>query len=121
LPHDLSSARLARRHVEQFAAEQHLNGTTHVLTIITSELVSNAVLHGAAPVAMSLCHEFDEITVEVSDGDAAVNAVRSPAPHERSIGGHGLLIVASLADRWGIRPARTGKTVWATVQHRAHA
>jgi hypothetical protein len=40
LPHDLSSAVLARRHVEQFAAEQHLNRTTHVLTIIASSAAS---------------------------------------------------------------------------------
>jgi anti-sigma regulatory factor (Ser/Thr protein kinase) len=100
--------------------EQNVDGTVTTLAIIVSELVSNAVLHGAEPVELTLRSELDEITLEVADGDPAVNDVRSPAVNERTIGGKGLLIVASLADRWGIRPSPPGKTVWATV-HRALA
>ena len=116
LPYDVTSAAVARRQVERFAEEQNLDGTTEALMIIASELVSNAVLHGAEPVELTLCLELDEVTVEVSDGDPAVNNVRSPDTNERATGGRGLAVVAALSRRWGTRPSRNGKTVWAIVQ-----
>ena len=115
LPYDLTSAAVARRQVEQFAREQNLDGTTEPLVIIASELTSNAVLHGAKPVVLTLRQERDEITVEVSDGDPAVNNVRTPAANQCAAGGKGLVVIASLADRWGVRRSHAGKTVWATV------
>ena len=115
LPYDRGSAALARRHVARFATDQDLDRTTNVLALITSELVANAVLHGAEPIELTLRDELDIVTLEVFDGDPAVNNVRSPAASDHAVGGKGLLIVASLADRWGVRPSYTGKTVWATV------
>ena len=120
LPHHLSSASLARRHVEQFAADQMLDDKTKALAIIATELVTNAVLHGAEPVKLRLRRERDAVTIEVTDGDRQVDRVRIPAAHERTAGGKGLLLVESLADRWGARLAQTGKTVWATM-NTAHA
>jgi anti-sigma regulatory factor (Ser/Thr protein kinase) len=115
LPYDPRSAARARRHVERFVAEQSLDGTTNALVLITSELVSNAVLHGSEPVELTLRREGSGVTVEVSDGDPAVDNVRSPAANDRMHGGIGLFLIAALADGWGIRPSRAGKTVWATV------
>jgi anti-sigma regulatory factor (Ser/Thr protein kinase) len=120
LPHDVSSATLARRHVEEFAADQMLDDKTKALAIIATELVTNAVRHGAQPVELRLRCERDAVTVEVTDGDRRVDRVRIPAAHERTAGGQGLFLVASLADRWGARLAQTGKTVWATI-NTAHA
>jgi anti-sigma regulatory factor (Ser/Thr protein kinase) len=50
LPHEATSPQLARRLVERFAAERSLDGATAVLSVIASELVTNAIVHGAAPV-----------------------------------------------------------------------
>jgi hypothetical protein len=56
-----------------------------------------------------------------------VSDASSTAPHLRRArlsdeGGRGLLIVAQLAQRWGSRHTRVGKTIWAeppltTAQH----
>jgi hypothetical protein len=51
------------------------------------------------------------LSCEVSDGS-------SSAPHLRRAdrfdeGGRGLLLVAQLAEGWGSRYTRTGKTIWA--------
>lgn len=116
LPHDRTSASLARRYIERFAAEEMLNHQTAVLAAtVAAELVTNAVSHGAQPIELTLRSEPGEITIEVADGDPAVANVRSPAAHERTVGGKGLIIVASLADRWGTKRSEPGKTVLATI------
>jgi anti-sigma regulatory factor (Ser/Thr protein kinase) len=120
LPFDMMSGFRARRHVEVFAAQELLEHETDAMTIIVSELVANAVLHGGRPVALTLRNEHDEVTVEVADGDPRIANVRTRQPDQLGVGGHGLRIVASLADRWGTRPSQFGKTVWATIAT-AHA
>ena len=116
LPYDAHSGFTARRYVETFAAEEKLEDDTVAMSIIVSELVTNAVVHGKGPVELTLRHERGEVTVEVADGDARPATVRVPDIDEHSIGGKGLRIVASLADRWGTRLSHRGKTVWAAVR-----
>ena len=120
MPHDAMSPSLARRCVEQFATEQMFHGTTTSLAIVVSELVSNAVLHGAEPVELTLLFHEGEVTIEVADGGPQINTELLRAGDPPGMGGRGLHIVASLSDRWGTRRTQTGKTVWATLSS-AHA
>ena len=116
LPYDVKGAFLARRCVEQFAAEQKLDGAAGDLCVIASELVTNAILHGAEPVELTLHFQDGEVTIEVADGDPRIDNVQLRAVDQTAPGGRGLRVVASLADRWGTRPSLSGKTVWATTQ-----
>jgi hypothetical protein len=55
-----------------------------------------------------------------------VSDAGSTTPHLRRArafdeGGRGLLLVAQLAERWGTRHARQGKTVWAELGQEQHA
>ncbi|SNX66264.1 PAS domain S-box-containing protein [Streptomyces sp. TLI_55] len=80
--------------------------------LIVSELVTNAIRYGSAPIELRLLRG-DTLVCEVSDGN-------STAPHLRRArtfdeGGRGLLLVAQLADRWGSRQTPTGKTIWAEL------
>ncbi len=87
-PYNVTSASLARRYVEQFAAEEMVDYPTAALAAtVATELVTNAVLHGAQPVELTLRREGDEVTIEVADGDPAVAKVRTPAARERTLGG----------------------------------
>jgi anti-sigma regulatory factor (Ser/Thr protein kinase) len=113
LPYDVKSAFLARRFVERFIAERTLDARSGVLCLIASELVTNAILHGAEPVELSLHCQDGEVTIEVADGDPRVDNILR-AIDQTDPGGRGLRVVASLADRWGTRPLQSGKTVWAT-------
>jgi anti-sigma regulatory factor (Ser/Thr protein kinase) len=117
LPYELKSARVARYIVEAFVAEQKLDRSTHHACVIASELVTNAVLYGAEPIALTVrCHDGD-LTVEVADGDAGgIDNVRLRAVDQRTSGGRGLRIVAALADSWGTRKLKSGKAVWATTR-----
>ncbi|WP_405771765.1 SpoIIE family protein phosphatase [Actinacidiphila glaucinigra] len=80
--------------------------------LVVSELVTNAIRYGRPPVVLRLIHE-SELICEVTDAS-------STAPHLRRArlfdeGGRGLFIVAQLAQRWGTRHTRTGKTIWAEL------
>ena len=88
-----------------------------VAVLLTSELVTNAIRHGAAPVRLSagLLHlavlrvEVHDSTVPSDDPDDL--AVRHAADDDE--GGRGLQLVDVLADTWGWRPAEAGgKRVW---------
>ena len=89
--------------------------------LLTSELVTNAVLHAAtdvprpsAEIVLSIHRTHDLLRVEVRDHDARpVPRVRFLAPLASQTG-RGLDVVALLASAWGsIRvPAGEGKVVW---------
>jgi anti-sigma regulatory factor (Ser/Thr protein kinase) len=115
LAYDLKSPSFARRFVEECAAPLWVDGMATVASMVASELVSNAVAHGAAPIELALQYDEDEVTVEVTDGDARTNDVHLRAFDHQGTGGYGLRIVALLADRWGTSPLPSGKTVWATI------
>jgi anti-sigma regulatory factor (Ser/Thr protein kinase) len=80
---------------------------------LTSELVTNAVLHAAAsaPVDYEIQLQVSRIAsgvrVEVSDGNPNMPHLRPPGN-----GGRGMHIVDAVAHTWGTFSNGTGKTVW---------
>jgi anti-sigma regulatory factor (Ser/Thr protein kinase) len=81
--------------------------------VVISELVENVTRHTHGGGELRLTRRDEVIVVEVHDGDAA--PPRLLPPDDRRIGGRGLLVVAGMARRWGVRPDGTGKTVWAEI------
>ena len=78
--------------------------------LIVSELVGNVVLHVGGDVQLSVDVRPDEVMIEVSDGSPL-------SPHLRvfsrtSSTGRGMRLVHSLSAEHGVRPWRTGKTIW---------
>jgi|GEM_PF-1735489 len=120
-------ARLARRLVSLRLNDWGHPYTTPVnetLTLITAELTANAVRHGHVPgrdfhVQLTLAEDI--VRIEVTDTRAEKQPPAStPATDSLSESGRGLLLVAALADDWGVspRPAAPGKTVWAQMHVR---
>ncbi|MFG3205814.1 ATP-binding protein [Streptomyces sp. NPDC048192] len=118
-------ARLARRLVSHRLNDWGHPYTTPVnetLTLITAELSANAVRHGHVPgrdfhVQLTLVE--DTFRIEVTDTRAEKQPSPTPAsPDPLSESGRGLLLVAALADDWGVtpRPAAPGKTLWAQLR-----
>lgn len=74
------------------------------LTLLTSELVTNAVIHsglGAGEtVGLRLTTYEDRIRIEVTDGGTGFEVGALP-PRPRDFGGHGLVVVEGLSSRWG--------------------
>jgi anti-sigma regulatory factor (Ser/Thr protein kinase) len=106
---DVKEAHHARAAVERrFAC---LGPAMGAAKIVVSELVTNAVLHGDAPIHLTAAVHHDTVRFEVYDARPDVGP---PSSESR-----GLMLVARLAERWGMQPAVPGKVVWAEVS-RAH-
>ncbi|MET7898789.1 SpoIIE family protein phosphatase [Streptomyces mirabilis] len=78
--------------------------------LIVSELVTNAIRYGAAPIGLRLIHQ-DKLICEVSDGIS--NSPRLRHARIMDEGGRGLFLVAQLTERWGVRYTDPGKIIWA--------
>ncbi len=84
--------------------------------LLTSELVSNAVIHSSSrcpggTVRLMITQMAGGIRIEVTDdgSDLCAPAVRGDV---YASDGHGLFLVQSLADQWGYLRDQTGTTVW---------
>ncbi|ARP74404.1 ATP-binding protein [Streptomyces pluripotens] len=117
-PMTARSVRLARLHVRRHLTLWNWTGDIEDAVLVTSELVTNAVLHGRAP-----GHELWLRLAELEDGGLLVDVSDPvpafPEPGGRKVGGEsgrGLLLVGRLAEEldWFLR-AEVGKTVRARL------
>ncbi len=82
------------------------------ITLVISELVTNAVVYGRPPVGLSLRHSGRSVTIECHDGGAYMpRRLHATADDEH---GRGLELVGLLATTWGTRRLERGKAVWCT-------
>jgi anti-sigma regulatory factor (Ser/Thr protein kinase) len=77
--------------------------------LLTSELVTNAVIHAATPLTLDVTVGPALLHVLVGDGDQRLPV---PSVTRGPQGGYGLQIVEELADAWGTTPSAAGKSVW---------
>lgn len=101
----------ARRLVREVLTSSGQAPLVESAELIVSELVGNVVLHvgGSVELAVTVV-SADEVVLEVSDGSPL-------SPHLRvfsrtSSTGRGMRLVHSLSAEHGVRPWRTGKTIW---------
>jgi DNA-binding NarL/FixJ family response regulator len=110
------SARAARRFVSQVLTgwDDDEGDLTDTVTLLVSELVTNAVVHAGSDVEVMVRLTSTAARIEVTDTSPESIRPRNAAADESS--GRGLALVGSLARRWGVRPASGGgKTVWFEV------
>ena len=90
--------------------------TREDLLLVVSELVTNAVIHGAEPIRVTMVRSRGRVRVEVTDGAAGASPHGNPRPPTNAETGRGLSVVTRLAVAWGWRASPgTGKTVWAEL------
>jgi anti-sigma regulatory factor (Ser/Thr protein kinase) len=99
-PEAVPAARHAFREMDELDTP-----TRQVVELLVSELVTNAVRHGASDPHESIlvrAHRTDgAVRVEVCDEGDGFDQ-RGEAPEEMQPGGRGLLLVDRLASRWGV-------------------
>jgi serine phosphatase RsbU (regulator of sigma subunit)/PAS domain-containing protein/anti-sigma regulatory factor (Ser/Thr protein kinase) len=110
VPTDPAAVADVRSSVTRRLAEWGLDELAFTTELILSELVTNAIRYGGAPIRVRVLRDR-ALICEVFDGS-------STAPHLRYAGmtdegGRGLFLVAQLAERWGTRYLPTGKVIWA--------
>lgn len=95
------------------AADGH--GLIDDAVLLTSELVTNAVVHAGTRVRITCRLVEDGIEVIVSDGHPAGTVPEPPlgghVPADRT-SGRGLLLPSALASAWGITYGHSAKAVW---------
>ena len=83
---------------------------TDTARLLTSELVTNAVIHGRSAVTLSVRLTQRLLRVEVSDDNS--RHPRLEDYDKDALDGRGLHIVDYLAHDWGVTDHQLGKTVW---------
>lgn len=115
LPADTSAALKARAFVRACSDDVVPDPEVlDTLTLLTSEVVTNAVLHGGGPIELRFTPQDNGgARVEVEDGSPALPQPRQYEADATT--GRGLGMVAALASAWGVTNGVGGKTVWFEV------
>jgi anti-sigma regulatory factor (Ser/Thr protein kinase) len=113
VPVDLAAVDGVRTQVVELAADWGFVELDD-LEVVTSELVTNAIVHTRTPPVVEVRLVGGEcVEVAVSDADPEPPVKR--IPYEQHTRGLGLHIVDALCEDWGVRPSATGKVVWARL------
>lgn len=112
LPADARAPGLARAFLRAAACEAHHARVVDEAELLVSELVTNAVLHGAPPITMRVeCDGSNGLRVSVTDNNPDPAQVRQAGPADES--GRGMRLVDVISDAWGVEPRTdVGKDVW---------
>lgn len=108
---DLRAVPEARRALRDLLTHWGRPGRSEIAELLTSELVTNALIHTDRDAVLTATVSQRGLRVEVRDFVG-----RRPRPREPEAGedthGRGLILVESLADAWGVRAHGVGKAVW---------
>ncbi len=106
---------LARAAIAGFFEERDVGvDALATLTLLVSELVSNAVIHSDAPPSSAIvlrARPLDDGSVRVEVTDQGSGFTPVPRDPERHRGGYGLYLVEKQATRWGV-DKEDGVRVW---------
>ncbi|MFF8915949.1 ATP-binding protein [Streptomyces sp. NPDC015032] len=111
------SVSLSRRRTARLVREWGYPDLAGDAALLVSELATNALLHGAIRGRLFRVHlTLTSTTLRIAVSDPRGERL----PGLRAAGddecyGRGLLIVARIADHWGVEPRTVGKTVFAEL------
>jgi hypothetical protein len=110
LPPAPRSVPTARRVVAQLLTAWAAEAYSDDAALLVSELVTHVVRHVPGDAAMTVEVHLtpSALQVAVVDGCTTLADVRPPTAQ----GGHGLWLIAAVADRWGSEKHVRGKRVW---------
>lgn len=110
LPAELDSAARARAFLRDRLPSWKLDHLMDTAMLLTTELVTNAVVHARSPVHLAVGMSPARLRVEVADNGTGALAMREPTFTDP--GGRGLLLIEALSTAWGTSSAEAGKLVW---------
>lgn len=110
LPPRLDTAARARRHVRSWMVQWGLEELVDPALLLTSELVTNALLHAGTTITVCVERAGEGVRVEVGDGSAVPPVRRRHS--DSATTGRGVQLLDSLADDWGYQTVGNGKIVW---------
>jgi anti-sigma regulatory factor (Ser/Thr protein kinase) len=121
LPASRDAGTTSRAFVEPLVRSWKREPLEYDAALVTTELVTNAVLHARSAIALAVRPITRGVRIEVTDLCPAVLPHMAPRPTDSSSpltlgqSGRGLQVVAELAARWGVDSTQSTKTVWAEL------
>ena len=109
LPPTARSVPEARRHIAVTLQGWGLDTLVDTARLLTSELVTNAVLHARTDMTLTVETEGDGVRVSVTDASPISPAMRRHS--DTATTGRGLRLLDELADSWTVSDTAGGKTV----------
>lgn len=106
---DPANVQDTRRSTRETLAEWGMADLVDQVELMVSELVTNAVLHGAGDIGLRLIRAGALLCEVRDDGNDLPYLCHADTTDEH---GRGLQLVTALADRWGTNRTPTGKVVW---------
>jgi anti-sigma regulatory factor (Ser/Thr protein kinase) len=87
--------------------------------LLTTELVTNALVHTTRGAVLKVTVTGRRLRVEVRDSvrPSPARLLGGKECEDDATGGRGLLLVAALADTWGVRGHPLGKSVWFELEY----
>jgi anti-sigma regulatory factor (Ser/Thr protein kinase) len=114
LPVSHQSPALARDFLRATTCAEHHSALVDDALLLTSELVTNSVLHGGPPLVLAVDCDGERLQVRVRDGSRDVPTPRDAAHGDED--GRGLALVAAVSAEWGVDPEPDGKNVWFVIR-----
>ncbi|MFF3613186.1 ATP-binding protein [Streptomyces sp. NPDC002580] len=108
---DLRGVPEARKALRELLRQWGKPGTSETAELLTSELVTNALIHTDDDAVLTATVGPRGLRVEVRDFVARRPRLCVPNADDGTHG-RGLVLVQSLADAWGVRAHGVGKAVW---------
>ncbi|CAM5695196.1 hypothetical protein SVIOM342S_05345 [Streptomyces violaceorubidus] len=106
---DLRAVPEARRALRELLRHWGGPGRSEVAELLTSELVTNALVHTEEGAVLTATVGPRALRVEVRTSRATGGSPGRAHPRAKeSTNGRGLVLVESLADDWGVRPCEAG-------------
>ena len=113
LPAEPASVGRARRLVTGALRDLVDDDVLDSAAVITSELVTNAMLHAGTDFEVAVRRHETGLRIEVQDGSPSLPRRKSYS--EQSATGRGLVLVESLSSLAGAERNERGKVVWAVL------
>ncbi|MDQ1706761.1 MAG: hypothetical protein QOF18_3127 [Frankiaceae bacterium] len=113
LPPAARSVTEARRFVLAALSTWGRDGLADTAALLTSEVVTNAVLHARTPLTLAVSQVSDGVCVEVTDGSRRRPTLQRASGEATN--GRGIAMLDRLADHWDVSLHQHGKTLRFTV------
>ncbi|MEU8169051.1 ATP-binding protein [Micromonospora sp. NPDC049004] len=114
LPPTPESARQARELVATGCVRWGMPALTEPAQIAVTEMVNNVVTHARTPMSVRLAPQDDTLHLAVRDHSSRRPTFEGLSPPNR-VGGRGLLLIDTVARRWGTSMVPDGKVVWCVL------
>nr|WP_236646711.1 ATP-binding protein [Micromonospora acroterricola] len=111
----VGAARQARELVATGCQRWEMPTLAEPACIAITEMVNNVVAHARTPMTIRLAPRDSALRVAVRDHSPRRPSFAGLAPPTRA-GGRGMLLIDTVANRWGSTPVPDGKVVWCVLR-----